>query len=179
MGASSADRLPALQSSSAVQLGWALHIELVQAVPSPLAAYLTALLALGNTVNEAPASGSDRGASPRPLSPPLQEVAAQDAALARRERELNQREQELRRMETEMRNRGGGASNKNWPKFCPIVHHDIAGEVPAQMQGMVRCGYWSFLVSCSSRCRPAQCTLGRPLGSSRSWASAVHLGWSP
>ncbi|GAB4814635.1 hypothetical protein N2152v2_001681 [Parachlorella kessleri] len=73
------------------------------------------------------------------------ELGSQEANLNRRERELNQREQELRRLETELRNRGGSSSNKNWPKFCPIVRHDIAGEVPAALQGMVRCAYWAFL----------------------------------
>ena len=101
-------------------------------------------------------------------------MATQEANLNRRERELNQRETELRRLETELRNRGGTASNKNWPKFCPIVRHDIAGEVPAAMQGMVRCAYWAFLVSgcrcviCCPFVRPLECL----------WHGAA-LNWAP
>lgn len=41
--------------------------------------------------------------------------------------ELNRREAELRRLELEIRNNPGAKSTKNWPKFCPVVHHDIAG----------------------------------------------------
>lgn len=72
---------------------------------------------------------------------------ARESELNKREAELAKREAELRRMELELRNSGGGKSTKNWPKYCPVVHHDIAGEVPAELQGMVRSGYWAYLVS--------------------------------
>ncbi|KAL4550187.1 hypothetical protein Ndes2526B_g08349 [Nannochloris sp. 'desiccata'] len=68
-----------------------------------------------------------------------------DADLNRREAELNRREAELRRLELELRSAPGGASKKNWPKYCSCVHHDIAGEVPAAMQGTVRSGYYAYL----------------------------------
>ena len=51
--------------------------------------------------------------------------------------ELNRREAELRRLELEIRNNPGAKSTKNWPKFCPVVHHDIAG------------GWRSFVGICS------------------------------
>ena len=65
--------------------------------------------------------------------------------LNRREAELNRREAELRRLELELRSAPGGASKKNWPKYCSCVHHDIAGEVPAAMQGTVRSGYYAYV----------------------------------
>lgn len=68
-----------------------------------------------------------------------------EADLARREADLNRRETELRRLEMELRNNPGGKSVKNWPKFCPVIHHDIAGEIPASMQGTVRSVYWAFV----------------------------------
>lgn len=85
-----------------------------------------------------------------PRQPPPAPAPARpqdDARLNKREELLNRREDELRRLEMELRSSGGNKSTKNWPPFCPVVHHDIAGEVPAQMQGMVRCGYFAFLVS--------------------------------
>lgn len=48
-------------------------------------------------------------------------------------------------METELRSTAGAKSVKNWPKYCSCVHHDIAGQVPAGMQGTVRAGYLAYL----------------------------------
>lgn len=73
------------------------------------------------------------------------ELTTQEAELNKREAALNQREAELRRLEMELRSQGGGRSTKNWPKFCPVVHHDIAGEIPAELQRMVRGAYWAYL----------------------------------
>lgn len=70
-----------------------------------------------------------------------------EADLNKREAELNRREAELRRLELEIRNNPGAKSTKNWPKFCPVLHHDIAGEIPAQSQIPVRRAYWAYLVS--------------------------------
>ncbi|KAL4858531.1 Secretory carrier-associated membrane protein 1 [Chlorella vulgaris] len=68
-----------------------------------------------------------------------------ESELNKREAELNKREAELRRLELEIRQNPGAKSTKNWPKFCPILHHDIAGEVPAQSQIPVRRAYWAYL----------------------------------
>lgn len=65
--------------------------------------------------------------------------------MARREAELNKREAEVRRMEMELANSPGAKNNKNWPRFCPVAHHDIAGEIPADKQSMIRSAYWSYL----------------------------------
>ncbi|PSC72574.1 Secretory carrier-associated membrane 1 [Micractinium conductrix] len=68
-----------------------------------------------------------------------------EADLSKREAELNKREAELRRLELEIRNNPGAKSTKNWPRFCPVLHHDIAGEIPAQSQVPVRRAYWAYL----------------------------------
>jgi CHASE2 domain-containing sensor protein len=45
---------------------------------------------------------------------------------------------------------------KNWPPFFPIIHHDIANEIPANAQklqylafaswlGIVLCLFWNFI----------------------------------
>lgn len=53
--------------------------------------------------------------------------------------ELNRREAELRRLELEIRNNPGAKSTKNWPRFCPVVHHDIAGGWAAEVTAVVVC----------------------------------------
>lgn len=68
-----------------------------------------------------------------------------ETELNRREAEINRKEAELRRLELELRNAPGAKSVKNWPKYCSCVHHDISGQVPAAMQGTVRCGYFAYL----------------------------------
>lgn len=77
--------------------------------------------------------------------PAAQDTRKREADVARREAELTKREAEVRRMEMELANSPGAKNNKNWPKFCPVAHHDIAGEVPAAKQGMVRSAYWAYL----------------------------------
>jgi secretory carrier-associated membrane protein len=80
-----------------------------------------------------------------------QDTVKREADIARREAEVNRREAELRRLELELRNAPGGRSSiKNWPKCCPVIHHDIAGDIPANMQGVVKAAYWSFVVRSAS-----------------------------
>ncbi len=69
-------------------------------------------------------------------------------ALSKREAELNQKEAALKRMELELKSPGALSTGaKNWPGCCPALDLDIAGNVPAAMQGMVQRAYWAFLVS--------------------------------
>ena len=46
-----------------------------------------------------------------------------------KEKELRAKEAELRKMEEGLRSTGALRPEKNWPKCCPFVHHDIPGEV--------------------------------------------------
>lgn len=79
-------------------------------------------------------------------APPDTGSSKREKELDRREAELNRKEAELKRLETELRQSGGNTSNrKNWPKFCPVVHHDIAGEVPEEMQSTVRCANFAYI----------------------------------
>ena len=93
--------------------------------------------------------------TPTPLSPcqcvPLQPQAGgkgREAELAKREAELNAREAELRRWEQDLRSSGRLVPKKNWPKCCPLTVMDIKAEVPEDLQNVVTCAYWSYLVSC-------------------------------
>nr|GEZ17020.1 secretory carrier-associated membrane protein 3-like [Tanacetum cinerariifolium] len=53
--------------------------------------------------------------------------------LEAKEAELNKREQILRRKEEALARSGAVIDNKNWPSFYPIVHHDIAGDIPVHV----------------------------------------------
>ncbi|KAK4345031.1 hypothetical protein RND71_035207 [Anisodus tanguticus] len=58
-----------------------------------------------------------------------------------REKELNAREADLRRREAEVKRieealAGAGVviEERNWPPCLPIIHHDIANEIPIHLQ---------------------------------------------
>ncbi|KAK9846272.1 hypothetical protein WJX81_000509 [Elliptochloris bilobata] len=74
-----------------------------------------------------------------------QDYTKRAAALDRREAELRGKEAEIKKVEDELRRTGALRPEKNWPPCYPILHHDIAGEIPADQQGMVRSAYWAFL----------------------------------
>eukprot|EP00271_Cylindrocystis_brebissonii_P011289 TRINITY_DN2842_c0_g1_i2.p1 TRINITY_DN2842_c0_g1~~TRINITY_DN2842_c0_g1_i2.p1 ORF type:complete len:253 (+),score=30.33 TRINITY_DN2842_c0_g1_i2:82-840(+) len=38
-----------------------------------------------------------------------------------------------------------GIDVKNWPPFFPILHHDIANDIPLHLQSVMRAAYWSWL----------------------------------
>ncbi|KAH7352018.1 hypothetical protein KP509_19G025200 [Ceratopteris richardii] len=72
-----------------------------------------------------------------------------------REAELKRREQELKRRE-EAASRGISIEKRNWPPFFPLIHHDIAREIPAHVQrtqyfafcswlGIVACLIWNIV----------------------------------
>lgn len=83
--------------------------------------------------------------------------------LNRRERELEAKEAELRRREQELKRKEDAAAKagiiieeRNWPPFFPIIHHDIAREIPVHLQriqylafaswlGMVICLLWNLI----------------------------------
>jgi hypothetical protein len=66
-------------------------------------------------------------------------IARKEAELRVREQQLQQREQQL--IKTEASAPAGSASNKNWPPCKPIIHHDIAGDIPAGQQNLIRRAY--------------------------------------
>ncbi|KAF3642511.1 Secretory carrier-associated membrane protein 5, partial [Capsicum annuum] len=73
-----------------------------------------------------------------------------------KEAELKKREQELKRKEDAIARAGIVIDNKNWPPFFPIIHHDIANEIPIHLQklqyvafttllGLVACLVWNLV----------------------------------
>ncbi|XP_027345000.1 secretory carrier-associated membrane protein-like isoform X6 [Abrus precatorius] len=83
--------------------------------------------------------------------------------LKKKEKELQSKEAELRRREQEVRRKEEAAARagivleeKNWPPFFPIIHHDIANEIPIHLQklqyvafttllGLVLCLSWNVI----------------------------------
>ncbi|XP_047311399.1 secretory carrier-associated membrane protein 2-like [Impatiens glandulifera] len=83
--------------------------------------------------------------------------------LKKKERELQAKDTELRKREQELKRREDAAARagivieeKNWPPFFPIIHHDIANEIPIHLQrlcyiafttllGLVLCLFWNVI----------------------------------
>lgn len=69
---------------------------------------------------------------------------------------MRKREQEVRRKEEAAARAGIVLEPKNWPPFFPIIHHDIANEIPIHLQrlqyvafttllGLVLCLFWNII----------------------------------
>lgn len=83
--------------------------------------------------------------------------------LKKKEKELQAKEAELRKREEAIKRREEAAARagvvieeKNWPPFFPIIHHDIANEIPIHLQrlqytafatllGLTLCLIWNFI----------------------------------
>eukprot|EP00270_Netrium_digitus_P002250 TRINITY_DN1253_c1_g1_i1.p1 TRINITY_DN1253_c1_g1~~TRINITY_DN1253_c1_g1_i1.p1 ORF type:complete len:271 (-),score=52.01 TRINITY_DN1253_c1_g1_i1:239-1051(-) len=67
--------------------------------------------------------------------------------LTQKEKELQVREEQLRRKEQELRSREAalGIQIKNWPSCYPIIHHDIANDIPYECQGLMYAAFLSWL----------------------------------
>ncbi|XP_044954163.1 secretory carrier-associated membrane protein 5-like [Hordeum vulgare subsp. vulgare] len=70
--------------------------------------------------------------------------------------DLKRREADIKRREEALKSAGVPMEDKNWPPFFPIIHHDIANEIPANAQrlqylafaswlGIVLCLVWNFI----------------------------------
>nr|GMC81535.1 secretory carrier-associated membrane protein 2-like [Ipomoea batatas] len=100
-----------------------------------------------------------RGFSPLPPEPagfynnasidiPLDSTAdlkKKERELQAKEAELRRREQELKRMEDAAARAGIVLEEKNWPPFFPIIHHDIANEIPIHLQRLQYVAFTTFL----------------------------------
>ncbi|KAG5149973.1 hypothetical protein JHK82_016854 [Glycine max] len=98
----------------------------------------------------------DRGAT---IDIPLnnaKDAKAKEKELQAKEAELKRREQELKRREDAIARAGIVIEEKNWPPFFPIIHHDIAKEIPVHLQriqyiafttwlGLVLCLLWNIV----------------------------------
>ncbi|XP_024386126.1 secretory carrier-associated membrane protein 2 isoform X2 [Physcomitrium patens] len=69
-----------------------------------------------------------------------------------KEKELKAKEEELKRREKELKRREDAASiagivieSRNWPPLVPILHHDIANDIPEHVRGLMYRAYASWL----------------------------------
>ncbi|XP_022867646.1 secretory carrier-associated membrane protein 4-like [Olea europaea var. sylvestris] len=61
------------------------------------------------------------------------------------EADLNRRERDIKRREDAVASAGVPADDKNWPPFFPIIHHDIANEIPVHAQRLQYLAFASWL----------------------------------
>ncbi|KAG5516822.1 hypothetical protein RHGRI_037532 [Rhododendron griersonianum] len=94
-----------------------------------------------------------------PIDIPLDSAAdlkKKERELQAKEAELRKREQEIKRKEEAAARAGIVLEEKNWPPFFPIIHHDIANEIPIHLQklqyvafttylGLVLCLLWNIV----------------------------------
>ncbi|OVA13191.1 SCAMP [Macleaya cordata] len=87
----------------------------------------------------------DRGAT---IDIPLdttKDLKKREKELQAKEAELNKREQELKRKEDAIARAGIVIEEKNWPPFFPLIHHDIAKEIPIHLQRLQYVAFTTFL----------------------------------
>ncbi|KAL0408005.1 UNVERIFIED_CONTAM: Secretory carrier-associated membrane protein 4 [Sesamum radiatum] len=65
--------------------------------------------------------------------------------LATWESDLNRREREIKRREDAVAGAGVPVDDKNWPPCFPIIHHDIANEIPVPAQRLQYLAFASWL----------------------------------
>ena len=58
---------------------------------------------------------------------------------------MRKREQEVKRKEEAAARAGITLEEKNWPPFFPIIHHDIANEIPIHLQRLQYVAFTTFL----------------------------------
>ncbi|XP_011028089.1 PREDICTED: secretory carrier-associated membrane protein 4 [Populus euphratica] len=61
------------------------------------------------------------------------------------EADLKRREKEIKRREDAVAKTGITPNDKNWPPFFPIIHHDIANEIPIHAQRIQYLAFASWL----------------------------------
>ncbi|KAK7246575.1 hypothetical protein RIF29_41444 [Crotalaria pallida] len=87
---------------------------------------------------------------------PTTDLKKKEKELQAKEAELRRREQDVRRKEEAAARAGISLDVKNWPPFFPIIHHDIANEIPIHLQrlqyvaftsllGLVLCLTWNII----------------------------------
>ncbi|KAH7834715.1 hypothetical protein Vadar_018893 [Vaccinium darrowii] len=65
--------------------------------------------------------------------------------LATWEADLKRREREIKRREDAVASAGVPVDDRNWPPFFPIIHHDIANEIPVHAQRLQYLAFASWL----------------------------------
>ncbi|CAH1415765.1 unnamed protein product [Lactuca virosa] len=105
-----------------------------------------------------PANYYDRNASVDIPLDSASDLKKRERDLQAREADLKKREEIVRRKEEAAARAGIVLEEKNWPPFFPIIHHDIANEIPIHLQklqyvafmtylGLVFCLFWNIIAT--------------------------------
>ncbi|MED6154942.1 hypothetical protein PIB30_001083 [Stylosanthes scabra] len=78
------------------------------------------------------------------------DLKAREKELEAREAELRKREQDLKRKEEAIAKAGIVIEEKNWPPLFPLIHHDIAAEIPIHLQRIQYVAFttWLGIIAC-------------------------------
>ncbi|CAH8358007.1 unnamed protein product, partial [Eruca vesicaria subsp. sativa] len=80
-----------------------------------------------------------------PLDTVNEDSSKKQRELSDRESELKKREMDIKRREDAVAKSGVKTNDKNWPPFFPIIHHDIANEIPVHAQKLQYLAFASWL----------------------------------
>lgn len=89
--------------------------------------------------------GYDRGATVDIPLDSAKDLRKKEKELQAKEAELRKREQDVKRKEDAAARAGIVLEEKNWPPFFPIIHHDIANEIPIHVQKMQYLAFSTYL----------------------------------
>ncbi|GJW16737.1 secretory carrier-associated membrane protein 1 [Tanacetum coccineum] len=97
-----------------------------------------------------PAPEYDRGTTSVDITLDTNDLKAKEKELQAKEAELQKREEELKKREDAIARSGIIIEEKNWPPFYPMIHNDIANEIPIHLQKTlyVAFGSWLGLMLC-------------------------------
>ncbi|GAB2285338.1 Secretory carrier-associated membrane protein 1 [Dionaea muscipula] len=87
----------------------------------------------------------DRGATIDIPLDNVKDLRTKEKELQAKEAELKRREQELKRREDAISRAGIVIEEKNWPPFFPLIHHDIANEIPLHLQRLQYVAFTTYL----------------------------------
>ncbi|XP_019193690.1 PREDICTED: secretory carrier-associated membrane protein 1 isoform X2 [Ipomoea nil] len=76
---------------------------------------------------------------------PFADLKKKEKELQAREAELKKREEELQKKEDAIKRAGIVIEENNWPPFFPVIHHDIANEIPIHLQRLQYVAFTTFL----------------------------------
>ncbi|KAK8547480.1 hypothetical protein V6N12_031617 [Hibiscus sabdariffa] len=76
---------------------------------------------------------------------PFSELKHKERELEAKEAEIRRREEEVKKKEEALARAGVFLDVKNWPAFFPIMHHDIANEIPDYLHRMQYVAFATFL----------------------------------
>uniref|UniRef100_M8CMD4 Secretory carrier-associated membrane protein n=1 Tax=Aegilops tauschii TaxID=37682 RepID=M8CMD4_AEGTA len=71
--------------------------------------------------------------------------SGKESELSQWQADLKRREADIKRREEALKSAGVPMEDKNWPPFFPIIHHDIANEIPANAQRLQYLAFASWL----------------------------------